>query len=158
MKPSDLKAVFRITGLEGLVWDRMIYPGTDGSISLGISPAERHGVQYDVVPSGKKNHAAGWNSPEGFISWNINVPCPGNFELIVNSSAAAGTSEIAIKVGDMITKGNFLATASWEEFMNVTIGKVLIKQAGPVIVKFHSNNPKTWKALNLASVTLKPIK
>ena len=158
MKPSDFTAVFRITGLKGLVWDGMIYPGTDGSISLGISPAGRHGAQYDVVPSGKIIHTAGWNSPLGFISWNINVPRPGNFEFIVNSSAAAGTSEIAIEVGDMITKGNIPATASWEEYRNVTIGKVLIKQAGPVTVKFHSNDPKTWKALNLASVTLKPVK
>jgi len=158
MKTTDLTAVLRITGLKDLKWDGLTYPGSDGSINLGINPAERHGANYDVVPSGNIVHTANWNSPDGYISWKVNVPRPGNYEIIMNSSAGSGSSDVAIEVGVETVTGNFPSTGDWEKFESKTIGKVKIKKAGSTVVKFRANDPKTWKTLNLVSLTLKPTK
>jgi len=154
-KASDFTAVFKITGLRGLVWDGLIYPGPDGSINLGIAPAERHGANYDVIPSDRIVHTANWNAPDGYIAWKVHVPSPGTYDLMVRSSAAGGDSEVAIEVGNQTVVGTFPGTADWDDYQIAVIGSVEIKEAGAQTIKFRANDPKTWKPMNLVSVTLK---
>ena len=84
------------------------------------------------------------------------------------SGAAAGTvvalkpsvvfgteSNSKIEVGNQTVVGKFPGTADWDDYQNAVIGSVRMKETGAQTIKFRANAPKTWKPMNLVSMTLK---
>jgi len=61
-------------------------------------------------------------------------------------------------VGDQEMHGTVPQTGDFAKFQTVTLGKITVKQAGEVMVKARPHDTKTWKAINLSRITLKPTK
>jgi hypothetical protein len=64
--------------------------------------------------------------------------------------------EGTVEAGGGILVGVFPPTKTWEEFRAVRLGQLTIKETGTVTIRFQPTDAKTWRALNLASVTLRP--
>jgi alpha-L-fucosidase len=156
--PNRIALVFRITGLDDLAHDGLIYPAMNGDIMLNVAAAERHGKQFSVTGGKGMSHIAGWMNSGEWLSWKVKVPYPGAYAVSVVSSAAGGASQFTIDAGDASIAGKFPATQSWEDYQTASLGQLTVKESGAVTVSFRPGDGGNWRPLNLAAVTLKPVK
>jgi hypothetical protein len=63
-----------------------------------------------------------------------------------------------LQVGDQEIFGTVPQTGDYASFQTVTLGKITVKQAGEFAVIARPHDAKTWKAVNLCRITLKPTK
>ena len=66
-------------------------------------------------------------------------------------------AELAVAIGDQEMFGTVPQTGDFAKFQTVTLGKISVKQAGQFVVKARPHDAKTWKAINLSRITLKPV-
>ena len=157
-RPGQIATVLKITGLSDLAYDGLIYPAMNGDILLGVAAAVRHGQQFVVVADNGPPHVAAWSKSDEWLSWKARIRQPGTYEVSVVSSAAAGASEVTVKAGGGTLLGMFPPTKTWEEFCTVKLGRLTITEAGALSIRFQPASPKTWRALNLASVKLSLVR
>ena len=151
-KLSLIASVFKISGLKDLEYDGAIYPAGDRVTTLNVTSAEMHGKSFSI--SG--NHMAGWmNSSEG-LSWKVKILRPGKYDVMLDSSAMAGESEVTVTAGDATLTGKFPKTENWDDYKTASIGQLTFKESGVFTLSFKPASVATWRPLNLRNVMLKP--
>jgi alpha-L-fucosidase len=180
-KPCDYALAFKITGLKTvadadvskLPWapkpapeeparttgqpGQTVAPAADGSVKLLPAQAQTQGrVRAEV--RGDQPNLGFWDNPQDWAAWKVKFPQAGTYEVSVLIAAAKGGSEFVVEVAAQQITGKVPKTEGWDKYQTVSLGKVEIKAPGEMVVKVHSKDAATWKAINLAWVTLKPAK
>ena len=55
-------------------------------------------------------------------------------------------------------EGKARATAAWDKFVEIEVGVLEIKQAGPQRVSVRSRDAQSWKAINLRWIKLAKVR
>ncbi|MCF7848770.1 MAG: alpha-L-fucosidase [Kiritimatiellales bacterium] len=136
-----------------------VAPQKDGSIVLTAKAAVMHGkgVKMETKSGGLPN-IGHWTKHTDWVSWKIKVPKAGNYEVSILYAQEKGTSEFNIKAEKKPITVKTKNTGSWESFKPVTLGKIRVAKAGAVEITIKPKNKKSWKPMNIRSVTLKPVK
>ena len=130
-------------------------------IRIGQTPA-RLGIDT-VTIIGKKafieeripgGNVGGWTDPSDSLSWEITVDTPGRYRVDITHAGVA--SALAIGCGETNLRADLPATASYT-VPQTTIAGELTLAAGPLKLTLHPADAATWRAINLASVTLIPV-
>jgi len=137
---------------------QVVAQAADGSIKLGADAAETHGTRIKVEERGGKPNLGFWDSAADWAAWKVKVARPGTFEVSASVAAAKGESEFVVEVGSQPLAGKAPNTGDWSKFQTVTLGKVEIKDPGEVVIKVRAKDANTWKAINLAGLTLQEAK
>lgn len=158
-KTSDIAVTFEIKGKDlqpvPIPVDR-IRPGADGKIILTPADAETHGSLKVEEADGKENLGY-WNNKNDWVSWQVQLPKAGRYQVSAECAASEGASELTLEgVGQKLT-APVGATKSWKEYRPVTFGTLEIKQAGAQEIRVRYGTPSAWKAVNLRDITLTPI-
>ena len=66
-------------------------------------------------------------------------------------------ASFVVEVGGEKISAQAPQTGGWDKFQTVDLAQIQIKQPGDLVVKVRSNDPTTWKAINLKSVQLSPM-
>jgi alpha-L-fucosidase len=162
-KPCDHAVCFKITGLKAV-------PGADPNALAGIKPtpagwlqlepeaAELHG-SLQVESRGDGPNIGFWDNPQDTASWEkVKFAKPGTYEVEVEVATPYEGARLTVAVGSHEVSGIVPRTSDFSRFQKVILGKVSVNQPGPLTVQARPHDPKTWKAINLSRVTLRPAK
>jgi len=158
-KPCDYAFALKIEG-KGLQpaevpeQSSVIRPAADGSLTLDADGAELHGVQVQVESRGGHSNVGFWDNPKDWISWKLQLPKGGAYQVTASIAAAAGDSELVLEAPGQQLAGKAARTNGWDDFQAVALGKLELKQAGECVVKLRPRDAATWKPINLRFLKL----
>jgi hypothetical protein len=162
-KPCDYAVAFKISGLKTV-------PGVETAAFTGVKPTPAGWLQLDaevadlsgslqVESKGDVPNIGFWDNPQDTASWSkVKFVKPGSYDVDVLVATPHEGVELAIVVGGQEMSGTVPRTGDFAKFQAVALGKITVKQAGEFTVKARPRDAKTWKAINLSRITLKPAK
>ena len=180
-KPCEYVVAFKVTGLKTvspppadaskLPWvpkpaprppkitgkPKTVSQAADGSLELTADLAQTSG-RARLESRGGRPNIGFWDDPKDWAAWTVKFAKAGTYEVSILVAAGKGESQFVVEVGKEAVTGKAPKTDSWETYQTVSVGKVEVKEPGEVTVKVRANDASTWKAINLASVILKPVK
>jgi alpha-L-fucosidase len=130
----------------------------DGAITLGADAAETHGSRIQLEARGGQPNLGYWDDAADWASWKVNVTQAGSYEATATVATAKGESQFVLEVGSQKLDCRIPNTGEWSKYQTVPLGKVDVKQPGEIVVNLRPKDAASWKAINLAAVTLKPAK
>ena len=130
---------------------------TDGIVLIPTS-AKLTGKRVRAQGQAKSSNLGYWDIFTDFASWSVEIPRPGKYEVVARTSSSRAENDFVVEVAGEKLPGKAPITASWGAFVDVQLGNVEVKAGQLTVVVRPAGDPKNWKAINLASVTLKPIK
>jgi hypothetical protein len=87
----------------------------------------------------------------------VKVPAPGTFKVSASIASTSGASEFVIEVAGQQIKGKADKTDGWDQFKEVSLGQIEIKQAGEQVVSIRPQDAAKWRAMNLRFVKLTKV-
>ncbi|MEI7733169.1 MAG: alpha-L-fucosidase [Verrucomicrobiota bacterium] len=133
--------------------------GKDGGFKCNADDADLHGKKIRMQGHGSKANVSRWDDHGEYISWPLEVTKAGKFQVTVRTASQRTENAIVVEIGGQQLGGTAPKTSSWEEYTDVKLGQVEIKEPGKLTLTVRpAGEAKQWKAINLASVTLKAVK
>ncbi len=164
-RPCDHAYVLKVTGLD-VAASRPLPPpppapvivraAADGTLTLPANAAQLHGSVQ--VQSGSETNIGFWSDPQDSVSWRARFGAAGVYGITARIATAAGTTTFTVSVdgGTSVTL-SAPDTKDWNVFQDVSGGPLRVDTAGDHTVTVRPADPNTWKAMNLASLTLTKV-
>ncbi|MCX6902919.1 MAG: carbohydrate-binding protein [Verrucomicrobia bacterium] len=158
-KISEFTAALKITGTElkniaFTVAVPALSPDAKGNFRLGADDAELHGAGIKTEDHGGQPNIGFWDKGDEWVSWKVQFPKAGACKVSANCASTSGASEFVIEIAGQQASGKAAKTDGWDQFKEVNLGQIEVKQAGDQIVKLRPKDAQTWKAMNLRFVKL----
>ena len=134
-----------------------VCPAADGSILLLPGDAELHGTGIRVEAKHGHDYLAAWDRPEEWTSWGIQAPGKSAYEIDVVCSAAVREVEIRAELAGQELNDTVKKTTGWYDYQTLHLGKVALPAAGKFVLKLRAADAAKWKAVNIRSITMKPV-
>ena len=133
-------------------------PGPDGRIVLVAAEASIHGASPQYESGGGKDNIGFWGDPKDYVSWDVEFPAAGEYEVEMAYSCAAGCegSRFEVSAGGSPLVGTSKSTGAWNAFTKERLGVLRIDAAGRRTVSVKPLAEPKWKVIGLRSVTLVP--
>ena len=130
----------------------------DGSVMLAAVDAEIHGPSPQLEHRSPAGNIGFRANPKDSVSWNFRIARPGEFDVRISYSCAAGAggSAFSVAVGGRRLTGRTQETGAWDRFATRTIGRVRLEKAGDYTLTVTPIAPPAWKSMGLESVLLRP--
>ena len=161
-KPCDHAYALKIEGLD-LTASKPVPPpppavhaAADGTITLLPETAVTHGnIQ---AQGGAVANLGYWDNPKDTVTWNVHFDAPGTYSVAAKASAANGDTAFLVDAGAGAAPPLAAPkTADWDSYEAVSGGVLDVGKAGDRTVTVRAADANTWRAMNLASVTLRAI-
>ncbi len=141
---------------------KVLKPGPDGNIDLPALNCRIHnpGPARYVANRDRRNVGC-WHSLDTYVSWDVEFPAAGNYEVRVTQSLAAPLegSEFTVRVGRSGVRGKVRTTGGWTQFTTVTPGVIHVEGPGRATVEMHPEKLAGGRCLmNLRGIRLVPVK
>jgi alpha-L-fucosidase len=156
---SEFTAALKITGTK--LTNISFTPPTaalstdaQGNVKLGADDAELHGDQIKTEEQGGQPNIGFWDKGSEWVSWKVRFPKAGVFAVSASCASTTGGSEFIVEVAGQQVSGKATQTAAWDQFQDVSLGRIEIKQAGEQIIAVRPKDPAAWRAMNLRHVKL----
>ncbi|MCX7048800.1 MAG: alpha-L-fucosidase [Candidatus Sumerlaeota bacterium] len=165
-KPCDFAIALKIAGKdfkaipikeEPSAAAATVKPDAKGTVKLPAESAEMHGSQIKTEDHGGETNIGFWDKGDEWVSWKVNFAKAGKFKVIASIAATNSGAEFVVEVADQKLTGKSQTTSGWEDFKEIEIGQVEIKQAGDQVVKVRPKDPQNWKPMNLRWVKFAPV-
>jgi alpha-L-fucosidase len=158
-KISDYTAALKITGtnLKNIpfgVPSQALAPDAKGNFSLGADDADLHGDQIRVEDHGGKSNIGFWDKGSEWASWKVRFPQPGAFKVSASVASTSGSSQFIVEAGDQQISGIAARTAGWDQFKEIDLGQIEVKQTGEQVVRIRAKDPQNWQPMNLRFLRL----
>lgn len=112
-----------------------------------------------IRPDGRRPCIGAWDDFAEYASWPILVERPGKYQLTAWLSSPRTESKFVVEAGGQTLTGKAPKTDSWDAFVNMKLGTLEFQSPGKGAISIRpAGDAKNWKAMNLASVTLKAVK
>ncbi len=158
-----------------------IKPDGKGNFLLDAADAEIHGStpRLEQKATVQKQNIGYWGDWRDSVSWRIEVPREGEYDVTMRASSAyglsdflievsregesdvtarAGTahglSEVSIERGGRKCAGRSRPTSSWDEFAVVHAGRLRFDQPGVATIVFRPRDDASWQPLGLLDIRL----
>ncbi len=134
-----------------------ISQAADGSVILTASDAQIHG-ETARMEGNKEPNIGYWINPKDSVTWQANINKPGEFDVVLNLACQPGSegSEFTFSAGNAKLSGKTTATAGWEDYKEVNIGRIRLDQSGKIAIGITPTSKPGLGVMNLRSVILKP--
>ena len=157
-KVSEFTAALKITGTElknisFVVPTQALAPDAKGNLKLGADDAELHGDLKTEDHGGQANLGF-WDKGTDWASWKVKFPQAGTFKVSASTASTSGASEFVIEVTGQQVSGKAEKTAGWDQFKEVSLGQIEVKQAGEQVVSIRPKDAAKWRSMNLRFVKL----
>jgi len=165
-KPCEHAWVLKIKGLdlaasepreEMTVISSYVRPDQNGNFHCSADDAEIHGKKAKCQGHGGKANIGAWDDPKEWVSWKLEIDKPGTYEITALCSSSRKENEFEVEIAGQKLAGKAPKTPSWDDFENVKLGKVEIKEAGKLELAVRPLNVPQWKAINLNWVNIKKV-
>jgi hypothetical protein len=104
-------------------------------------------------------NVGGWVNAKDYVEWTAEITKPGTFDVGLNYALDPGSagSEVRISVDDQSVNFSPEVTKTWNDYKNVTAGRLKIEKTGSVTIKVEGTEKPGLAVINLRSITLTPI-
>ena len=155
LDPIDTVVVLEVKGELSVV---AVLQGqmADGTVLLPADLAEIHGGGARVETIGGQPNVGWWTNPDDSISWRFRLSKPGRFDIIASVATPAESSKFELAAGDQRLVAEVSSTGNYQTFKAVRLGTIELKQAGACELSIKPVRNQ-WQAINLRSITLKPV-
>ena len=136
----------------------VIHPDSKGNVFLSATNAELHGSQLRLEMKGGIPDIGWWSDGNEWVSWTAQITNAGVFKVIAAIATDKADAGFVLEVGDEQISAQCPVTGSWDNFQALALGQIQIKQPGDLVVKVRAKDIANWKAINLNSVQLIPVK
>jgi len=114
----------------------------DGSVLLDYLSASTSGKarkRFNRRGESGHFHISKMQTPEDIIEWNIRMKTPGTYYVDITYAARPGweNARFIIATGHERIEGTVQSTQGWYEYKTERIGRLVVKQSGPVLVKLY---------------------
>lgn len=137
--------------------DPIVRADTHGVLTLTAGQAALNGTGMQTQGSGADENIGFWDDPKETVSWTVEVPKPGTYTATARYASQAASEFIVATAGQELA-GKVTGTGSWDTFAAVPLGAFEFKKAGRQTVAVRPRDAGTWKPINLANITLTPVK
>jgi alpha-L-fucosidase len=158
-KVSEYTAALKISGrdLKPIPFtspSQAIAPNARGGFMLAADDAELHGSQIKTEDHGGQSNIGYWDSGNDWASWKVQFSQAGAFKVSASVSSISGSSQFIVEAAGQQITGTAARTGSWDQFNEIDLGQLEIKQPGQQEVKVRAKDPQNWQAMNLRFVKL----
>ena len=137
--------------------DTVVRADKSGVLTLAAGLADLHDGQLQTQGSGADENIGYWDNPKDYASWTLEVPQPGRYTVSVRYASLAA-SEFMVAAAGQELDGNVTPTGSWDTLATAPLGTLELPKGGRQTLTVRPRDAATWKAINLAGVTLTPAK
>lgn len=160
-KLSDLTCSLRITGHNlkpAPVNDTsaLVTPDANGRLVFNAATATLHGTKLQLEDQGGKPDIGYWDDSAEWVSWEAYFPKPGIYRVSATIAAQNRDGQFVVSVGEASLSAIAQNTGAWDQFSDINLGTIEVKQAGDLTVSVRAKDPATWKPINLNSFRLEP--
>ncbi len=159
-RPRDCAIALKIAGegLKPVPVMNLILPDAKGAVTLTADAADLHGAKIRTELQDKKTPNIGfWDDSDEWAQWKAKLPRAGQYRVAVRCATVHADALLVLEVGETKTECKPPKASSWADFREVDLGTIELP-AGEVTVKARPRDAESWKAINLANVTLRPVK
>ena len=155
-EPLDALDTVVVLEVKGQLNIEKVLPGqaADGTMTMPAR-AETHGNGVQVEEKGGRPNLGFWTNAQDWVSWRFKLDKGGRFDVMATFATTASSSKFDVAVGEQKFTAQVEKTGSYETFKTVKLGEVRLEKG------MHELTIKPvrdqWQAINLRSVTLKPI-
>jgi alpha-L-fucosidase len=158
-KVSEYTAALKISGrnlkpIPFTIPTQAIAPNARGNFILGADDAELHGDQIKTEDHGGQSNIGFWDNGSEWASWNVRFPQAGTFKVSASVSSLSGSSQFIIEAAGQQISGLAAQTAGWDQFKEIDLGQLEVKQPGQQVVKIRARDAQNWQPMNLRFVKL----
>jgi alpha-L-fucosidase len=162
-KPSEYTVALRITGADLKpvpvpVVVEPLRPDAKGSLRLDAESADLHGNRIKQEANGAQSNIGFWDRADEWASWKVAFTQPGAYRVTARCAAPHPGTEFVFEVAGRQLVGKCPQTNGFTDYQNVDLGRIEIPQPGEQIVNARPRDAKTWKAINLNWVIIKPAR
>jgi hypothetical protein len=120
----------------------------------GLSPV---GLCEDDRRTVEDKRIAGWMDSSEWLSWKVKILRPGTYDVMLDSTAMAGESEVTVTANDATLTDKLPKTENRDDYQTASIGQLTFKEAGVFTLSFKPASAATCRPLNLVSMKLTPV-
>lgn len=134
-------------------------PASDGKVTLMANQATVYGQKLRYEPQPKKLCIGYWTVPTDFVSWDLEVPAEGEYQVRIFQGCSndnAG-SPVDVLAGGEKVSFKVLATGHFQKFVPVDAGVVLLKKGANRIVVQPQGKVKT-AVMDVQKIELIPVR
>jgi alpha-L-fucosidase len=158
-KVSEYTAALKITGgnlknIPFTIPTQALAPDAKGNLSLGAEDADLHGDQLKIEDHGGKSNIGFWDKGDEWASWNVRFPQAGAFNVSASVASLSGSSQFIIRAADQQVSGIAARTAGWDQFKEINLGRIEVRQPGEQVVSIRPKDARNWQPINLRFVKL----
>ena len=163
-QPCETAWALKITGLDlaasqpgdfVVVVPYYVRPDKNGNLQLLPEDATIHGKRAKTQGHGGKGMIVNWDAASDWVSWDIEVPAAGRYDVSARYSAAKGDSEFEFEVAGQKLVGHAVKTSGWDDVQNVKLGRIEFETAGKYTASVRRPAGSKSKAVNLGPVQLR---
>ncbi|NLH98578.1 MAG: alpha-L-fucosidase [Chthonomonadales bacterium] len=126
----------------------------DGSFTLKIEDAALHGPGIRPERRGDRDNLGFWDSAGDWVSWKLRVTQVGPYEVRFMCATPHSGAALSVELSGAKKTVAVPASGSWDEYRSIVVGPFQVKKAGEITLAFRPGDPMTWKAINLADVSV----
>lgn len=165
-KPCEYAYVFKIGGKdlkpsETALRATVTQPNADGSVALLPSMAALHGspvknekLKIAILNQNGQDVISFWDRPAEWVSWKINFPVAGTYEVTAMCSAANGDNDFMIEMLGQKLNATIKRTITLTDYSTIKVGKVTVEKAGVVEFHIRAKEEAMWKSMNIREIRL----
>lgn len=136
---------------------KLITQDSAGAITLDARDASVHGATIRYEPAPEKNTVGYWTQQGDWVSWVLDVPHGGKFEVDVLQGCGKGSggSEVEVAVGEETLKMVVEDTGHFQNFILRKIGTMTLT-AGRHTLAIKAKTKPGLAVMDVRQVTLRP--
>ncbi len=134
-----------------------IRPDSTGTLTLSAETADLHGDQIKTEEKSGQTNIGYWDRADDRASWHVHISAPGTYTIAASISTISPNSEFVVEAAGQQITAKVTSTGSWDNFVNVEVGRMDIKQPGDFVIIVRPRNATTWMPINLRSIVIKPV-
>ncbi|MBN1421490.1 MAG: alpha-L-fucosidase [Planctomycetes bacterium] len=112
-------------------------------------------IRTEEKASGRTNIGF-WDRPGDRAHWLVRIRTPGRYLVRAELAAAAGASEVRLKIGDASATFEVPATKNWDAGIPVAGGAISFDRPGVYHAILEAASPDRWKPINVWRIQLAP--
>lgn len=136
------------------VSDPLVLPDSDGTIRLFPAYARYHGSDLQTESRNGMDNIGYWTNPENTVSWNLQVPADGRYQLVIDAAAPSEGAVLMVKgVGKLAYA--VPKTGDFNAFQSTKVGETALTKDSTITLTLHPV-ADGWNPVNVRKVELIP--